>query len=59
MICAVGSDPCGFSLDATLTFVLEPTTALLLGMGLAILGRRGGPTRPEAGHDRLGRVTCG
>jgi hypothetical protein len=41
-ICSIGSDPCGFSLDATLTFVPEPTSALLIGMGLVILGRRSG-----------------
>ncbi len=47
-ICSVGSDPCVFSLDATLTFVPEPTTAFMLGLGLAILGRRGGRTEKSA-----------
>jgi hypothetical protein len=32
-----GGDPCNFSLDATLTFVPEPTSALLIGAGLALL----------------------
>lgn len=36
-LCLPGSDPCAFTLDATLTFVPEPTTAVFMGLGLASL----------------------
>lgn len=37
-VCQFGSD-CRYNLSATLNFVPEPTTALLLGLGLAALSR--------------------
>jgi hypothetical protein len=53
-VCALGSDPCGFNASGTLTFVPEPSTALLLGGALAALaalrGRGpGGRRRSTAG----------
>jgi hypothetical protein len=39
-VCSTGSDPCSFSLDATLTFVPEPTTALLVGLAMTGLAVR-------------------
>ncbi len=54
-VCLPGTDPCGFNSPGTLTFVPEPSTAVLLGGALAALAglrgsaasrqRRSGPTR--------------
>lgn len=39
-VCSISADPCPFSLNATLTFVPEPSSALFIGMGLMALGFR-------------------
>lgn len=36
-ICVRGSDPCGYSMQAVMTLVPEPTTAVLVAAGLACL----------------------
>jgi len=52
-VCA-GSDPCGFSLDARLTFVPEPSAAIFLGTGLAGLAGARRRAVPEARPDSRG-----
>ncbi len=39
-LCTTGADPCSFSVTGSLMFVPEPSTALLIGGGLAVLSVR-------------------